>query len=70
MKGDITAKRIQIAQTGRVWGSVVTQSFSTDEGAFLKGQITMQDEVDLGYGPEVQEEGTQAEAEGEEREEE
>jgi cytoskeletal protein CcmA (bactofilin family) len=67
MKGDITAKRVQISQTGRVWGSVVTQSFSTDEGAFLKGQITMQDEVDLGFTPgaesEAQEEASETEGE-------
>ncbi|OGO17886.1 MAG: hypothetical protein A2Z14_14130 [Chloroflexi bacterium RBG_16_48_8] len=49
LKGDITARKVQITSTGRVWGSVVTSSFSTDEGAFLKGQITMEDEIDLGY---------------------
>ena len=51
VKGDITAQKVEIAQTGRVWGSVVTSSFVTDEGAFLKGQITMEDQVDLGFGP-------------------
>lgn len=50
VKGDITAKKVEIARTGRVWGGVVTSSFATDEGAFLKGQITMQDEVDLDFG--------------------
>jgi cytoskeletal protein CcmA (bactofilin family) len=49
LKGDITARKVQITSTGRVWGSVVTSSFSTDEGAFLKGQITMDDEIDLGF---------------------
>jgi cytoskeletal protein CcmA (bactofilin family) len=53
VKGDITAQKVEIAKTGRVWGSVVTSSFATDEGAFLKGQITMEDDVDLGFGPAV-----------------
>ncbi len=48
LKGDITARKVQITSTGRVWGSVVASSFSTDEGAFLKGQITMEDEIELG----------------------
>lgn len=47
VKGDLTAQRVEIAKTGRVWGKVVTSSFSTDEGAFLKGEITMEDTVDL-----------------------
>lgn len=50
VKGDITAQKVEIARTGRVWGGVVTSSFVTDEGAFLKGQITMQDEVELDFG--------------------
>jgi cytoskeletal protein CcmA (bactofilin family) len=48
LKGDITARKVQITSTGRVWGSVVASSFSTEEGAFLKGQITMDDEIDPG----------------------
>jgi len=55
LKGDITARKVQISSTGRVWGSVTTKSFSTDEGAFLKGQITMEDEIELGFGSEGQE---------------
>jgi cytoskeletal protein CcmA (bactofilin family) len=54
LKGDITANKVQIASTGRVWGGVVAKSFSTDEGAFLKGQITMEEEIDLGFGSEDQ----------------
>jgi cytoskeletal protein CcmA (bactofilin family) len=51
LKGDITAQRVEITRTGRVWGDVVTTAFSTDEGAFLRGQIRMEEEVDLGLGP-------------------
>ena len=48
VRGDITAQRVEITRTGRVWGDVVTESFSTEEGAFLRGQITMEERVDLG----------------------
>ncbi len=46
--GGITAEKLEIRKTGRVWGNVIVSAFSTEEGGFLRGQITMQDEVDLG----------------------
>jgi cytoskeletal protein CcmA (bactofilin family) len=63
VKGDITAGRVEIANTGRVWGDVVTTSFSTEEGAFLRGKITMEEQVDLGLGPSAEEEEEQEESE-------
>lgn len=51
VRGDITAERVEILPTGRVWGDVVTTSFSTEEGAFMRGQITMEEELDLGFSP-------------------
>jgi len=48
VNGGITAEKLEIRKTGRVWGNVVVSAFSTEEGGFLRGQITMQDEVDLG----------------------
>jgi len=51
VKSDITAGRVEITRTGRVWGDVVTTSFSTEEGGFMRGKITMEDQVDLGLGP-------------------
>ena len=47
VKGDITAEKVEIRSTGRVWGNVITESFSTQEGAFLRGQITMEEEVEI-----------------------
>ncbi len=47
VRGDITAERLEIRSTGKVWGNVVTVSFSTEEGAFLRGQITMEDKVEI-----------------------
>lgn len=51
VRGDITAEKVEIRSTGRVWGDVKTASFATEEGAFLRGQITMEEKVDIGIGP-------------------
>ena len=48
VKGDILAERLEIRSTGRVWGNVTTASFATEEGAFLRGQITMEEKGDIG----------------------
>jgi len=45
--GNITADKLEIRNSGRVWGNVVVAAFSTEEGAFLRGQVTMEDQVDL-----------------------
>jgi cytoskeletal protein CcmA (bactofilin family) len=47
VQADITAEKVEIRSTGRVWGNVVTAAFATEEGAFLRGQIRMEDKVDL-----------------------
>jgi cytoskeletal protein CcmA (bactofilin family) len=54
VKGDITAERLEIRSTGKVWGNVVTVTFSTEEGAFLRGQITMEDKVEIVPGTPVE----------------
>jgi cytoskeletal protein CcmA (bactofilin family) len=51
VNGDITAEKVEIRSTGRVWGNVVTAAFATEEGAFLRGQIRMEDQVDIGVAP-------------------
>jgi cytoskeletal protein CcmA (bactofilin family) len=48
VRGDITAEKVEIRSTGRVWGDVVTAAFATEEGAFLRGQIRMEEKVDIG----------------------
>lgn len=48
MRGDILAEKVEIRATGRVWGDVVTSAMSTEEGAFLRGQIQMEEKVQLG----------------------
>lgn len=46
VRGDITAEKVEIRSTGRVWGDVVTAGFATEEGAFLRGQIRMEEKID------------------------
>lgn len=48
VRGDILAERVEVRSTGRVWGDVVTAAFATEEGAFLRGQIRMEEQIDLG----------------------
>lgn len=48
VRGNITTQKLEIRATGRVWGDVITTSFVTEDGAFLRGQIRMEDQVDLG----------------------
>ncbi len=48
VRGNITAEKVEIRSTGRVWGNVVTAAFATEEGAFLRGQIRMEEQVDVG----------------------
>ncbi len=49
VKGNILAERLEIMGSGRVWGDVTTVSLSTEDGAFLRGQITMEENLDLGF---------------------
>ncbi len=50
IKGNISTRKLEIRATGRVWGDVITTSFSTEEGAFLRGQICMEDDLELDFG--------------------
>jgi len=52
VRGNITTQKLEIRATGRVWGDVVTTSFVTEDGGFLRGQIRMEDAVELDLGPE------------------
>lgn len=45
--GNITAEKLEIRSTGRVWGDVTVTAFATEEGAFLRGQVRMEDKVEL-----------------------
>ena len=45
LKGNVIAGKVEILSTGRIWGDIVTTAFATEEGAFLRGQVTMRDET-------------------------
>ena len=45
VRSDIQAKRVEIRSTGRVWGNVTAVRFSTEEGAYLRGKIQMEEEL-------------------------
>jgi len=44
VRSDIEANRVEIRSTGKVWGDVKTASFTTEEGAYLRGKIQMEEE--------------------------
>jgi len=41
VQGDITAKRVEILDTGKLWGDIAVDSFVLDDGGFYHGQSTM-----------------------------
>ncbi|MBN1303297.1 MAG: polymer-forming cytoskeletal protein [Anaerolineales bacterium] len=49
VRGNITTEKLEIRSTGRVWGDVVTTGFVTEEGSFLRGQIRMEETVELDF---------------------
>lgn len=51
VRGNVTTQKLEIRASGRVWGDVVTTAFVTEEGAFLRGQIRMEETVELDLGP-------------------
>ncbi len=51
VRGNITTQKLEIRASGRVWGDVITTAFVTDEGAFLRGQIRMEETVELNLEP-------------------
>ncbi len=53
VKGNIISEKLEIRSTGRVWGDVTTVAFSTEEGAFLRGQVRMEERVELSLVEEV-----------------
>lgn len=44
VRGNVSGKKVQILRTGRVWGDITAQALSTEEGAFIRGKISMQTE--------------------------
>src|SRR5262245_32370853 len=47
VRGNITTQKLDMRGQGSVWCDVVTTAFVTEEGAFLRGQIRMEETVEL-----------------------
>ena len=43
-KGEIDALRAELLEGGRAWGRIKVVSFLLDEGAYLRGELVMQEE--------------------------
>jgi cytoskeletal protein CcmA (bactofilin family) len=44
VQGDVTARRLEILDSGRLWGNIKVDSFVLDDGGFFRGQSEMQGE--------------------------
>ena len=55
VRGNIVTEKLEIRGTGRVWGDVSAVSFSTEEGAFLRGAVRMEEKIDLNLEETVEE---------------
>jgi cytoskeletal protein CcmA (bactofilin family) len=54
VNGCITAEKLDIRSTGRIWGDVTVVALSTEEGAFLRGQVRMEEKVEIHFEPETE----------------
>jgi cytoskeletal protein CcmA (bactofilin family) len=45
IKGNINGNRVEILETGRVWGDLTINSLLLNEGAYLRGQTTMHGDI-------------------------
>lgn len=43
--GEINAQRVELLEGGRAWGVIKVASFLLDEGAYLRGELVMQEET-------------------------
>ncbi|MBQ6509686.1 MAG: polymer-forming cytoskeletal protein [Flexilinea sp.] len=59
VRGNITAEKLEIRSTGRVWGDVSVISFSTEDGAFLRGQVRMEEKVVIEQQTDMPQQGPQ-----------
>ncbi len=54
VNGCITAEKLDIRSTGRVWGDVTVVALATEEGAFLRGQVRMEEKIEIQAEPEAE----------------
>jgi cytoskeletal protein CcmA (bactofilin family) len=46
VKGDVTARRLEVLDTGKLWGDISVESFVLDDGGFFRGQSKMEGDGD------------------------
>ena len=46
IKGNIAGNRVEILETGRMWGDLTINSLLLNEGAYLRGQTTMHGDIE------------------------
>jgi len=44
VQGDVSGRRLEILDTGKLWGNIEVDSFVLDDGGFFRGQSKMQGE--------------------------
>jgi cytoskeletal protein CcmA (bactofilin family) len=42
VQGDVAARRLEILDTGKLWGNIAVESFVLDDGGFFRGQSKME----------------------------
>jgi cytoskeletal protein CcmA (bactofilin family) len=43
--GEVDAQRVELLEGGRAWGQIKVASFLLDEGAYLRGELVMQEDT-------------------------
>lgn len=46
VQGDVTARRLEILDTGKLWGNIAVDSFVLDDGGFFRGQSKMEGDIE------------------------
>jgi cytoskeletal protein CcmA (bactofilin family) len=41
VKGNLTAERVEIKSTGKIFGNLLTDSLATEEGGYVRGEVTL-----------------------------
>jgi cytoskeletal protein CcmA (bactofilin family) len=41
VKGNISANRVEVLESGRIWGDLTVNSLTLDDGGFVSGQVNM-----------------------------
>ncbi len=45
VQGNVTANRVEVTDTGRIWGDMTVKALLVSEGAYLRGQMFMSQDL-------------------------